>query len=268
KPPSLATAQLGTVAIATTWGGTGSVGTTTSILCSGRQKQQQKVAVLTHFYPTFGLSFSLISPPNLISKIVPFLVHSLETRKIRIFNSSSRSKPFILIPYSDHAFTAGETLSGSGTSSRLSSAAEPDRVLTSLEPSYALLSPLLGLIFEAGGLCCKLFICKHAAGWVELLGKCSIYRGDSAKIFGRKSRFLVSGPSIGEMSVTRWDSLLFLRIPGWVLSLKSAKSGKFGRVTIKVRQFGSLSSKELRQVSGTSKECLPSTGENAYQPWC
>ncbi|BBN68031.1 ZWICHEL kinesin-like calmodulin-binding protein, partial [Prunus dulcis] len=53
---------------------------------------------------------------------------------------------------------------------------------------------------------------------VEFLGKCSIYRGDSAKIFGRKSRFLVSGPGIGEMSVTRQDSLRFSRIPGQVLS--------------------------------------------------
>ncbi|BBN70339.1 cold shock domain protein 1 [Prunus dulcis] len=58
-------------------------------------------------------------------------------------------------------------------SSLLSSAAEPDRVLTSFEPS-----------------------------------------GDSAKIFGRKSRFLVSGPGIGEMLVTRRDSLRFLGIPG------------------------------------------------------
>ncbi|BBG93794.1 ZWICHEL kinesin-like calmodulin-binding protein [Prunus dulcis] len=77
--------------------------------------------------------------------------------------------------YSDHAYAAGGTLSRSGTSSRLSSAAEPDCVLTSLEPSYALLSPLLG--------------------------------GDFAKNFGRKSRSLVSGPDIGGMSVTRRDSL-------------------------------------------------------------
>ncbi|BBG94164.1 ZWICHEL kinesin-like calmodulin-binding protein [Prunus dulcis] len=65
-------------------------------------------------------------------------------------------------------------------SSRLSSAAEPDRVLTSLEPS-----------------------------------------GDSAKIFGRKSRSLVSGLDIGgggRKSVTRRDSLRFLRISGRVLS--------------------------------------------------
>ncbi|BBH05078.1 ZWICHEL kinesin-like calmodulin-binding protein, partial [Prunus dulcis] len=54
---------------------------------------------------------------------------------------------------------------------------------------------------------------------VEFLGKCSIYRGDSAKIFGRKSRFLVSGPGIREMSVTRRDSLRFSRILGRVLSL-------------------------------------------------
>ncbi|BBN68732.1 ZWICHEL kinesin-like calmodulin-binding protein, partial [Prunus dulcis] len=52
---------------------------------------------------------------------------------------------------------------------------------------------------------------------VEFLGKCSIYRGDSAKIFGRKSRFLVSGPGIGEMSVTRRDSLRFSGISGRVL---------------------------------------------------
>ncbi|BBN67820.1 Putative disease resistance TIR-NBS-LRR class protein [Prunus dulcis] len=42
--------------------------------------------------------------------------------------------------------------------------------------------------------------------------------GETAKIFGRKSRFLVSGPGIGEMSVTRRDSLRFSGIPGRVLS--------------------------------------------------
>ncbi|KAI5350511.1 hypothetical protein L3X38_003402 [Prunus dulcis] len=97
--------------------------TATSIRCRGRRKQPRNEAVLTDFHPTFGLSFSLISPPNL-------------TR------------------YSDHAYAAGGTLSGSGS---------------------------VGLL-------------------VEFLGKCSIYRGDFAKIFGRKSRFLVSGPRIGEMS--------------------------------------------------------------------
>ncbi|BBH09874.1 ZWICHEL kinesin-like calmodulin-binding protein, partial [Prunus dulcis] len=43
--------------------------TTTSIRHRGRRKQPRNVAVLTDFYSTFGLSFSLISPPNWTSKI-------------------------------------------------------------------------------------------------------------------------------------------------------------------------------------------------------
>ncbi|KAI5323901.1 hypothetical protein L3X38_032974 [Prunus dulcis] len=48
--------------------------------------------------------------------------------------------------------------------------------------------------------------------------------------------------------------------------LTSAISGKFGRVTVKVRQLrastvGSFSSWELRQVSAASEECLPSVGD-------
>ncbi|BBH02478.1 Bifunctional inhibitor/lipid-transfer protein/seed storage 2S albumin superfamily protein [Prunus dulcis] len=75
---------------------------------------------------------------------------------------------------------------------------------------------------------------------------------------------------------------------------KSATSGNFDRVTVKVRKevkvgglhkvpmwdfvqvvavatrvlgirFGSW---ELRQVSGTSEVCLPSAGEKAWLPWC
>ncbi|BBH02665.1 ZWICHEL kinesin-like calmodulin-binding protein, partial [Prunus dulcis] len=44
--------------------------TTTSIRRRGRRKQPRNVAVLTDFYPTFGLSFSPISPPNLTSKVL------------------------------------------------------------------------------------------------------------------------------------------------------------------------------------------------------
>ncbi|BBG92534.1 cold shock domain protein 1 [Prunus dulcis] len=72
-------------------------------------------------------------------------------------------------------------------SSRLSSAAEPDRVLTSLEPS------------------------------LNFWGNVQFTRETLPK-FCRKSRFLVSGPGIGKMSVTRRDSLRFSRIPGRILS--------------------------------------------------
>ena len=49
---------------------------------------------------------------------------------------------------------------------------------------------------------------------VEFCWVCSIYRGDSAKNFGRKSWFLVSGPGIGVMSEQRRDSPRFLRNSG------------------------------------------------------
>ncbi|BBN69071.1 hypothetical protein Prudu_730S000200 [Prunus dulcis] len=64
--------------------------------------------------------------------------------------------------YSDHAFAAGGTLSGSGS---------------------------VGLLCSVG-----------FRTWHPALGRL-------CKIFGRKSRFLISGPGIGEMSVTRRDSL-------------------------------------------------------------
>ncbi|XP_034203571.1 uncharacterized protein LOC117618050 [Prunus dulcis] len=84
--------------------------TTTSIRRRGRRKQPRNVAVLTDFHPTFGLSFSLISPPNWTSKVL--------RPRIR-----SRRDPLRV------------RQCGTTSSSRLSSAAEPDRVLTSFEPS-------------------------------------------------------------------------------------------------------------------------------------
>ncbi|XP_016646877.1 PREDICTED: uncharacterized protein LOC103322425 isoform X1 [Prunus mume] len=53
---------------------------------------------------------------------------------------------------------------------------------------------------------------QSQAVWDYLLkfGKCSIYKGDCQN-FGRKSRFLVSGPGIGVMLVTKRDSPRFSR---------------------------------------------------------
>ncbi|BBN70338.1 ZWICHEL kinesin-like calmodulin-binding protein, partial [Prunus dulcis] len=50
--------------------------TATSIRRRGRRKQPRNIAVLTDFYPTFALSFSLISPPNLTSKVFRPRIHS------------------------------------------------------------------------------------------------------------------------------------------------------------------------------------------------
>ncbi|KAI5322432.1 hypothetical protein L3X38_031504 [Prunus dulcis] len=44
--------------------------TATSIHSCRRRKQPRNEAVLTFFQQTFGLSFSLISPPNLTSKVL------------------------------------------------------------------------------------------------------------------------------------------------------------------------------------------------------
>ncbi|BBH07844.1 AP2/B3-like transcriptional factor family protein, partial [Prunus dulcis] len=61
------------------------------------------------------------------------------------------------------------------------------------DPSFSLISPpnwtskVLRPPFAAGG---TLSGSGSVGLLVEFLGKCSIYRGDSAKIFGRKSRFL------------------------------------------------------------------------------
>ncbi|KAI5327311.1 hypothetical protein L3X38_026707 [Prunus dulcis] len=84
--------------------------TTASIRRRARRNHPQKVAVWTDFCQTFGLSFSLISPPNWTSKVL--------RPRIR-----SRRDPLRV------------RQCGTTSSSRLSSAARPDRVLTSLEPS-------------------------------------------------------------------------------------------------------------------------------------
>ncbi|BBG93795.1 Leucine-rich repeat protein kinase family protein, partial [Prunus dulcis] len=50
--------------------------------------------------------------------------------------------------------------------------------------------------------------------WLRICSVIALARGRLCQNFGRKSRFLVSGPGIREMSVTRRDSLRFLRISG------------------------------------------------------
>ncbi|BBG94861.1 ZWICHEL kinesin-like calmodulin-binding protein, partial [Prunus dulcis] len=124
--------------------------TTASIRRRVLWKQPRKVAVWTDFCKTFGLSFSLFSPPNWTSKVL---------------------RP------------------------RIRSRRDPLRVR------------------QCGTTCglCGLFS-NLMHGFMDerfMLNVCSVIalaRGDSAKIFGRKSRFLVSGPASGRCRLNFWGN--------------------------------------------------------------
>ncbi|BBN70468.1 ZWICHEL kinesin-like calmodulin-binding protein, partial [Prunus dulcis] len=121
-------------------------------------KQPRNVAVWTDFYQTFSLSFSLIFPPNWTSKVLRPRIRSRRD-PLRIRQCGTTYEWTLFSTYKHGYFLAG----------------------------------------CANGNAFESLICSVIAlARVEFVGgNVLFYKGDSAKIFGRKSRFLVSGPGIG-----------------------------------------------------------------------